>query len=98
VDYRGLNAITVKDHFPIPTIDELTTAKVFTKLDLRSGYHQIPVNPTDCHKIAFRTYDGHYEFLMMPFSLANVPSTFQSVVVRAQKRLSRLIGAIGSFL
>jgi hypothetical protein len=80
VDYRPLNAVTVKNKYPLPRIDilfdQLSKAKVFSKIDLRSGYHQIKIHLEDVPKTAFSTRYGLYEYLVMSFGLTNAPTHF----------------------
>ncbi|GBG81519.1 hypothetical protein CBR_g32508 [Chara braunii] len=81
IDYRGLNAITVKNREPLPRIDDLLDraqgCRYFSKIDLKFGYHQIAIRPEDQPKTAFQTRYGLYEFVVMPFGLCNAPGTFQ---------------------
>ena len=86
IDYRQINKVTVKNKYPLPRIedlfDQLKGAGVFSKIDLRSGYYQLTVKDVDVPKIAFRTRYGHYEFLVMPFRLTNVQTTFMDLMNR----------------
>ncbi|GJU93683.1 putative reverse transcriptase domain-containing protein [Tanacetum coccineum] len=93
IDYRKLNMLTVKNRYPLPRIndlfDQLQGSSVYSKIDLRSGYHQLRVHDEDIPKTAFRTRYGHYEFQVMPFGLSNAPTVFMDLMNRTNFQVAQ---------
>ena len=86
IDYKQLNRVTIKNRYPLSRIDDLFDqlrgARVYSKIDLRIGYHQLRVREIDIHKTAFRTRYEHFKFMVMPFGLTNVPTAFMDLMYR----------------
>ena len=96
IDYRQLNKVTIKNRYSLPRIDDLFDqlrgARVYSKIDLRTGYHKLRVRETDIPKAAFRTRYGHFEFTVMPFGLTNALTTFMDLMLRVfQPYLDQLV-------
>ena len=84
IDYRRLNQNTILDRFPIPRIDDFLDrvrgSTVFSKIDIRSAYHQVAIAPDDVHKTAFQSRWGLYKYTVLPYGLVNAPATFQRLI------------------
>ena len=84
IDYHQLNKMTIKNHYPLPRIDDLFDqvgeAKIFSNIDLQSGYHQVQIRDEDIHKTSFCTRHVHYNFVVMPFKLTSAPANFMCMM------------------